>query len=148
MRITSEGQVDVFKNLIEHRPWGYFGLYASNEPCTVKILYVKSGEALSLQVHRHRAQFYYCLDEGFVISYSTKQVPEDAMGDPVALKNFVAGHLISEYGSEGSMFGFRKRVIHRAGYAGSREYGRIFEIAFGENDEQDIIRIEDKYGRE
>ena len=83
-----------------------------------------------------------------MISYSTKQVPEDAMGDRVALKNFVAGRLISEYGFEGSMFGFRKQVIHQAGYAGSREYGRIFEIAFGENDVEDIIRIEDKYGRE
>ena len=148
MRITSEGQVDVFKNIIEHRPWGYFGLYANNEPCTVKILYVKQGEALSLQVHRNRSQFYYCIDDGFFISYSSEQVPEEIMGDRKALWEFTRAYIVIEHGGEGDMFGFRKRVIHQADYAGKREYGRIFEIAFGENDEKDIIRIEDKYGRE
>jgi len=148
MRITEEGQVDVFKNLIEHRPWGYFGLYASNEPCTVKILYVKQGGALSLQVHRNRAQFYYCLDDGFLISYSIGQAPKEIMGSRAALREFVGDNLLIVCGNEGDMFGFRKRVIHQADYAGKREYGRIFEIAFGENDEKDIIRIEDKYGRE
>ena len=148
MRITSEGQVDVFKNLIEHRPWGYFGLYANNEPCTVKILYIWSGEALSLQVHRHRSQFYYCLDDRFLISYSAEPAPEEIMGNRDALQEFAHDNLIIVCGNEGDMFGFRKRVIHQADYAGKREYGRIFEIAFGENDEKDIIRIEDKYGRE
>ena len=41
MRITEEGITGSFKNIIVDRPWGYFGLYSDNEPCTSKILYLK-----------------------------------------------------------------------------------------------------------
>ena len=147
MRISREGQIDVFKNLVEHRPWGHFGLYASNEPCTVKILFVKQGEALSLQVHRHRAQLYYCIDGGFEIQYSVHQVPLETMDSIDAVREYAKHDLIECLSNEGDMFGFRRRVIHRARYIGPRKIGRIFEIAYGHNDEEDIIRIEDDYDR-
>jgi hypothetical protein len=52
-----------------------------------------------------------------------------------------------ERGKEGDMFGFSRFIIHRALYKGDREYGRILDLAFGVNDEGDIVRVTDKYGR-
>lgn len=147
MKIDKEGKIDVFKNIIEHRPWGYFGLYADNEPCTCKILFIKSGEMLSLQLHQKRSQFYYLIDP-CIIRYSVHPVPHNLLGNIKALKTFAAYDMITLSGQEGDLFGFKKRVIHRVGYVGPRDYGRLLDIAFGENDENDIIRIEDKYGRE
>ena len=39
------------------RPWGNFEQFTLNEKSTVKILTVKAGEELSLQVHEHRDEF-------------------------------------------------------------------------------------------
>ena len=43
------------------KPWGGFETFALNEPVTVKILFIKKGEALSLQQHRHRDEFWRVL---------------------------------------------------------------------------------------
>lgn len=143
-----------FKNSTENRPWGYYGLYADNEKCTTKILYINKNESLSMQYHFRRDQLYIVLDDGFLIDYSTKPVPQEIIEEPdelkrfLSLENFLKDNLISVIAREGDMFGFRRFVVHRATYRGNRTFGRALDIAMGENDEQDIIRIKDKYGRE
>ena len=42
----------------EERPWGNFRQFTHNEPSTVKIITVKSGEELSLQSHEKRSEFW------------------------------------------------------------------------------------------
>lgn len=142
-----------FRALLTERPWGYYGLYSDNEPCTCKILYIKKNEMLSLQYHFNRDQFYMSLDPGFTVQYSNRPLPEDILNNPddnsriAAMNDFLQKYLITCEVKEGDMFGFHRGVVHRASYAGDREFGRVLDIAFGENDENDIVRINDKYGR-
>lgn len=136
------------------RPWGFFNLFVENSPSTVKILYVKKDEMLSLQFHFGRDQLYYLLDSHFIIDYSNKPIPKEILDNPneperfKQTEEFLKEHLIREEGKEGDIFSFRKLYIHRAWYKGPKEEGRVLDLAWGNNDEQDIVRVRDKYQRE
>jgi len=144
------GRSGVFKNLETVRPWGYFGLYSDNEICTTKILYVIKNHALSMQVHQKRDQFYLLIDP-MTVQYSTIPVPKEILHDREVLKRFAEEFVVTVKGKEGDMFGFERGIIHRLMYEppkkSKRYYGRCLDLAFGENDETDIIRINDYYGR-
>lgn len=153
MKLNKTKVVDPFKYEKTERPWGYFDAYSENEPCTAKILFIKQGEALSMQYHFQRDQFYYILDDGFTVDYSDKPVEEKMIKHPdedVRVKyfeNFLEKNMVTVTADEGDMFGFHRFVVHRSAYNGPRKYGRLLDIAFGVNDESDIMRILDKYGR-
>jgi mannose-1-phosphate guanylyltransferase/mannose-1-phosphate guanylyltransferase/mannose-6-phosphate isomerase len=107
----------------EERPWGNFERFTLNEASTVKIITVSPGEAFSLQSHRHRSEFWHIISGAGTITLDEKKTVVHA-GD-----NFFSpeGHEHRmEAGTEGIQF---------------------LEIAFGEFDEGDIIRVEDRYGR-
>jgi mannose-6-phosphate isomerase-like protein (cupin superfamily) len=107
----------------EERPWGNFERFTLNEATTVKIITVKEGEAISLQTHEHRDEFWRVLKGSGVIHINGKD-NEAHEGDT----------FFSARGSE-------HRVTGGAG-------GTTFlEIAFGDFDEDDIKRLEDRYGR-
>jgi len=143
-----------FSTLIEHRPWGHYGLYSDNTPSTTKVLYIKQGESLSLQYHFKRDQLYVLLDDDFNIEYSKVEVPDKLINEEIedwrvkGFEKFLKENFIKTPGSAGDMFGFKRKVLHRASYNGNRKYGRILDVAFGINDEEDIYRVSDKYGRE
>jgi hypothetical protein len=153
MKLLSNIIEKPFMSLIEHRPWGHYGLYSDNEHCTTKILYIAKEESLSLQYHFRRDQLYVLLDDDFTIDYSSSEVPEELINLSIedwrvkGFEKFLEDHMITTPGSEGDMFGFKRKILHRAAYHGNRRYGRILDVAFGENDELDIVRIKDKYGR-
>jgi len=153
MKIMTDSIIPPFKSLITERPWGHYGLYSDNEICTSKILYIKKNELLSMQYHFKRDQFYLILDDNFIIEYSDKQISPYILNEPnedirfAEVEKFLTESMISEKANEGDMFGFSRRVVHRAKYWGEREYGRVLDIAFGENDEEDVTRLDDKYGR-
>ena len=153
MKLKPNTETKPFKSLITERPWGYYGLYSDNEKCTAKILYVKKEEQLSLQYHFLRAQYYLILDNNFIIEYSNKPIPQPILEeynrteDFTGIENFMKDNLIVVEAKEGDEFGFHECVIHRASYTGTRDYGRILDLAFGHNDEEDIVRIRDKYHR-
>ena len=107
----------------EKRPWGNFEQFTHDEISTVKIITVNAGEELSLQYHVKRSEFWK------VIS-----------GTPT----ITSGDKIIE-AKPGDEFFQKPRQNHRI-QAGVTE-ARILEIAFGEFDEGDIVRLEDKYGR-
>ena len=138
----------------EHRPWGHYGLYSDNIKCTSKILFIKPGESLSLQYHFLRDQLYILLNNDFTIEYSKIEVPDSLIYESNEDKKikgfgeFLNNNLISEVGYDGDMFGFKRKIIHRTTYNGTKEFGRVLDLAFGTNDECDIYRIKDNYGRE
>lgn len=106
----------------EERPWGDFKQLVLNEKCTVKILTVKPGEELSLQVHKKRDEVWYFFDDGIVeVGEARRRVKE---GDVVEIKKGMSHRII----------GAEKRV-------------RVIEVSYGEFDEKDEVRLEDKYGR-
>lgn len=105
------------------KPWGRFIQYVLNQPVTVKILEIRAGEQVSYQYHHHRSELWIPLDEGACINLDgTIQRP--APMEPVFIPQGAKHQLIGE----------------------SKDY-RILEIAFGQFDEEDIVRLSDKYGR-
>lgn len=105
------------------KPWGYFDQFTLNETTTVKILCAKAGESLSLQTHQHRSEFWHVIDGSGTVEIDT-QIHTAERGDEF-------------YIPQGS--------THRL--TGGTSDIRILEIAYGSFDEDDITRLEDKYGR-
>ncbi len=111
-------------NFTVERPWGQFQQFVSNETVTVKIITVEPGHRLSLQTHEHRGEFWQVLD-----------VPiEVTVGD----RTWVA--------QPGEAVWVPCGAVHRMANHGERS-GRLLEIAFGDFDEADIVRLEDDYAR-
>jgi mannose-6-phosphate isomerase-like protein (cupin superfamily) len=90
----------------------------------VKIITVKPGEILSLQYHHHRDELWVALDAGLRVTLG------DRVWDPEPSEEIFIPH-----GSK-----------HRIAGVGSKP-SRWLEISFGEFDEEDIVRLEDHYGR-
>ncbi len=105
------------------RPWGSFTRFTDNEPSTVKLLNVNKGEQLSLQYHAKRDEFWR------VISGTPKIVIGDDTFDS----------------KPGDDFTVLVNTKHRI--SAPNDDVVILEISKGEFDEDDIVRLEDVYGR-
>jgi mannose-6-phosphate isomerase len=108
----------------EERPWGRFRRYTHNQLSTVKIITVNPGHVLSLQYHHKRDELWVVLDPGLRVTLA------DRVWEPQPYEEIFIPH------------GTRHRV---AGIG--KEPSRWLEISFGEFDENDIVRLEDSYGR-
>jgi mannose-6-phosphate isomerase-like protein (cupin superfamily) len=114
---------DVEKEFVfVEKPWGNFKRFVHNKNCTVKIITVAPGGVLSLQSHNYRDELWVALDDGLRVELDGKTFPI-ARGDEAFVPR-----------------GSRHRLSSDVG-------GRILEISFGNFDEEDIVRYEDKYGR-
>ena len=111
------------KHVVE-KPWGRFEQFTKQEPVTVKILTVNPNESLSLQLHDKREEFWKILSGECELT----------LGDSTVCA------------SEGDEYFIEKKQKHRAKANSSQV--RILEISFGDFDENDIVRLEDKYNRE
>lgn len=107
----------------ENRPWGTFRQFIQNTPVTVKIITVKKGEAFSLQYHHKRVEFWKILSG----------TPQVTIGDTTVLAKKDDEFLIPI------------TMQHRV--SALENDVEFLEIAAGGFDENDIVRIEDKYGR-
>ncbi len=107
----------------EERPWGNFERFTLNEKSTVKIVTVNAGESISLQTHEHRDEFWRVIKGSGTIH----------IGD-----DDHAAH-------EGDAYFSPRHSEHRV--TGGPEGLAFLEIAFGDFDENDIARLEDRYGR-
>ncbi len=106
------------------KPWGNFERYTHNEACTVKIITVAPGGVLSRQYHRKRDELWVVLDLGAHIELGEQvlcPLPEE--------KPFIP------WGK-----------AHRLS-ADPAKSVRILEISFGQFEEDDIVRLDDVYGR-
>jgi mannose-6-phosphate isomerase len=104
------------------KPWGDFKQFTLNEQSTVKILSVKPNSILSLQKHKKRKEMWYFLTEGYCQIGKIK-------------KKLKKGQSVT----------IPKHAIHRL-YSKDKTV-EVLEISYGYFDENDIIRLEDKYGR-
>ena len=108
-----------------HRPWGRFESLASGERFQVKHIVVEPGAGLSLQLHKHRAEHWVVV----------QGVAEVTCGDRV----FRLGEDESTYIPVGTP--------HRLVNPGTEPL-EIIEVQSGDYlGEDDIIRLEDRYGR-
>lgn len=105
------------------KPWGNFRQFTHNDVSTVKILTLKPNQSLSLQSHKKREEFWKVIVGDGIIELDELKKPI-TVGDEYNVK-----------------IGMKHRLT--AGQSGMQ----VLEIAFGDFDEEDIIRYEDNYGR-
>ena len=89
----------------------------------VKLITVKPGEALSLQYHSRRDEFWFALSGDGSAEVDGERVPLHP----------------------GTSCFVPRTVKHRV--LGGTAPLVFLELAFGDFDEKDIVRLEDKYGR-
>lgn len=110
--------------VVDERPWGRFEQFTLNETTTVKIITVEPGHRLSLQRHEHRDELWTVLDVPLVVE--------------------IDGN--SWHARPGEKVWIPRTISHRVSAAGDAA-GRFLEVAFGEFDEDDIVRLSDDYNR-
>ena len=109
----------------EDRPWGRFDSVDRGERYHVKHIRVKPGGQLSLQYHHHRS-------EHWIVVSGTANVT-------LGKRRFLL--------SEGQSVFIPKAATHRLENAGHLPV-ELIEVQFGEYlGEDDIVRLEDVYGR-
>lgn len=107
------------------RPWGWYDSIDAGERFQVKRISVKPGASISLQKHNHRAEHWIVV----------KGTAEVTLGDEILLLH----ENQSTYVPEG--------VVHRLKNPGPAEL-EIVEVQSGSYlGEDDIVRLEDSYGR-
>lgn len=117
--------IDYVPPIIEmEKPWGKFEQYTHNTLSSVKVITVEPGGSLSLQYHHWRDELWVVLDAGAQI-----ELGDTVIRPQVGEKVFIP-----------------RTTVHRLSTAGDRLV-RILEVSFGKFDENDIVRLEDVYGR-
>jgi len=124
-RLKAEGRPEATSHTRLHRPWGWHQVIDVGDRFKVKHIMVKPGESLSLQKHYHRA-------EHWVVVAGTAEVTR---GDDLVL--------LHENESIYIPLGHKHR-LHNPGMVQLR----LIEVQSGPYlGEDDIVRLEDKYGR-
>jgi len=108
------------------RPWGEYYGWDSGKGWNLKTIYLKRGKRVSLQYHNNREE-WWLLVEGD----ATATMRESRSTRSFPLK-------------KGEVFRVRKKQIHRLS---SKMGGVVVEVAYGNFDEKDIVRLEDDFGR-
>ena len=115
----------VMRVISEKRPWGGFSVLGEAPDHKVKRITVSAGCRLSYQVHAHRSEHW------FVVS-GTGVVTIDGVDEPIGPGSCIdvpvgAAHRVAADGPSGLV---------------------IIEVQHGESfEEEDIVRLEDDYGR-
>ena len=106
----------------EKRPWGEFVVIGRWPPITVKVLKVRPHSRLSLQKHMHRDEEWLCLSGSGVA-----QLGEERHRLEAGSKVFVPRNRLHRLSSDSGV--------------------EILEVGYGDFKEEDIVRVEDDYGR-
>ena len=110
------------------KPWGWELIWALTEHYCGKLLFVRAGEALSLQYHETKDESWYVQDGRAELEVSTLGAAERRE--------------IVEIGP-GDCFHFEPRTVHRL-----RAIEDTLVVEVSTPDIEDVVRLEDAYGRE
>jgi mannose-6-phosphate isomerase len=109
------------------KPWGWELIWALTDEYCGKILFVRTGESLSLQFHKVKDESWYVLEGRARLELG--QAGESSLAEEVI--------------AAGEAFRFRPGTVHRLS---ALEDTRILEVSTPQLD--DVVRLEDRYGRE
>jgi mannose-6-phosphate isomerase len=109
------------------KPWGWELIWADTELYVGKILFVRAGQSLSLQFHNEK-------DESWYVQEGRARLELGAVGQAVLNQEVIAA---------GASFRYRPGTVHRVT---AIEDTTILEVSTPHLD--DVVRLEDKYGRE
>ncbi|MCK6551883.1 cupin domain-containing protein [Myxococcota bacterium] len=107
------------------KPWGHEIIWAQTDRYVGKILFVKAGERLSLQYHEKKDETVYVLSGKMVFEVG----PKDKLREDLVMK-------------AGDSYHITPHTTHRMI---ALEDTEILEASTPELD--DVVRLEDKYGR-
>lgn len=108
------------------KPWGWELVWAETEQYVGKLLFVRAGEALSLQYHERK-------DESWLVREGRARLE---LGE-------VGGELETVEVAPGDAFRYRPGTLHRVT---ALEDTLVLEVSTPHLD--DVVRVEDRYGRE
>jgi mannose-6-phosphate isomerase-like protein (cupin superfamily) len=108
------------------KPWGWELVWAEADVYVGKLLFVRAGEALSLQYHEVK-------DESWLVQEGRARLELGDVGGDLEPIEIVAG----------DAFHFRPRTVHRVT---AIEDTLVVEVSTTQLD--DVIRLEDRYGRQ
>ncbi|HET7743962.1 MAG TPA: cupin domain-containing protein [Gaiellaceae bacterium] len=108
------------------KPWGWELVWAEADAYVGKLLFVRAGEALSLQYHERK-------DESWLVQEGRARLE---LGD-------VGGDLETIEIEPGDALRYRPGTVHRVT---ALEDLLVIEVSTTELD--DVVRLEDRYGRE
>ena len=108
------------------KPWGWELIWAHTDQYVGKLLFVRKGHSLSLQFHNEK-------DESWYVQEGRAEVEMGAPGDAVRESEVVA---------PGAAFRIRPGTVHRVR---ALQDTLILEVSTTHLD--DIVRLEDRYGR-
>ena len=112
-------------NREDHRPWGYYQILSDEPDHKVKRIVIYPGKRLSLQRHKLRTEHWYIVSGEAIVTLDSRQIPLET-GHAVDIPN-EAAHRIMNPGTENLV---------------------LIEVQTGDNfDEDDIVRLEDDFGR-
>jgi mannose-6-phosphate isomerase len=107
------------------KPWGYELVYASTDRYLGKILFIRAGEQLSLQFHKEK-------DETIYVQSGRVEFEIGEPGKPVD----------NEVVAPGRAFRLEPGTVHRMR---ALEDAILLEVSTPEA--EDVVRLEDRYGR-
>ena len=108
------------------KPWGWELVWAETESYVGKVLFVRAGQALSLQYHEEK-------DEAWLVQEGRATLELGEVGETLASLEIAAG----------DTFRYRPGTVHRVT---AIEDLTIVEVSTPHLD--DVVRLEDQYGRE
>ncbi len=109
------------------KPWGWELIWADTDRYVGKILFVRSGHALSLQFHNEKDESWYLYEGRAKIEMSEAGAP------------FTNAEVVRS----GAAFRLRPGTVHRVR---ALEDTTMLEVSTPHLD--DVVRLEDRYGRE
>jgi mannose-6-phosphate isomerase-like protein (cupin superfamily) len=107
------------------KPWGHEEIFAETANYVGKILFIREGEALSLQYHEVKEETLRVLD-----------------GELELVTGEDEDHLESHYLETGAVFHIAPGTLHRM--IGTSDC-RLLEVSTNHLD--DVVRLDDRYGR-
>ena len=129
-RLQAKGRPEVIHPVLVHRPWGTYQTILLGDRFKVKRITVHPGATLSLQLHHHRA-------EHWVVVHGTAKVTKQ---EPTGVQS---SFLLTEDESTYIPLG----IAHRLENPGKIPL-ELIEVQSGSYlGEEDIVRLDDKYGR-
>jgi mannose-6-phosphate isomerase-like protein (cupin superfamily) len=108
------------------KPWGWELVWAEAEAYVGKLLFVRAGESLSLQYHDVK-------DESWLVQEGRATLELGELGGEIETVEI----------AKGDAFRFRPRTVHRVT---ALEDTLVIEVSTSHL--ADVVRLEDRYGRE
>jgi len=107
------------------RPWGHYKVLEDTAGRKIKTIFVEPGKRLSLQKHRHRAEYWLVASGSGLVHLGDREIHLKPGNSVVIPKNTT--HRVTNQGKETLVF---------------------VEVQVGDYlEEDDIIRLDDDYGR-